>query len=186
VNESLAKIHNVPIRGHLGHSFHKILGNFSETIVPLWERVFITGQPLLNLEVSGKLPKRSGTGRWIESLFPLRDKRGRVMQVGCLVIETPPSPIHADPLSTIIPKAISAAVDGYSKPSHQKRTILSAREQEVLRLLAEGKSNKEISSVLAISVRTVETYRARLMLKLRAPSFAHLLHYAIRNHIVKI
>jgi DNA-binding NarL/FixJ family response regulator len=63
---------------------------------------------------------------------------------------------------------------------------LSTREQDVVRLIAEGRSNKEISSVLAISVRTVETYRARLMLKLGASSVAQLVHYAIRNHIITI
>jgi DNA-binding CsgD family transcriptional regulator len=63
---------------------------------------------------------------------------------------------------------------------------LSRREREVVRLVAEGKTSKEISSALVISVRTVETYRARLMLKLRATSTAQLVHYAIRNRIVTV
>jgi DNA-binding CsgD family transcriptional regulator len=63
---------------------------------------------------------------------------------------------------------------------------LSRREREVVRLVAEGKSNKQISSDLAISVRTVETYRARLMLKLNATSTAQLIRYAIRSRLVAI
>ncbi len=68
----------------------------------------------------------------------------------------------------------------------QTAVILSSREEQVLRLLAEGKSNKEISPILAISVKTVETYRSRLMLKLRAPSLIHLVHYAIRHNLVDL
>ena len=63
---------------------------------------------------------------------------------------------------------------------------ISKREQEVLRWLATGKSNKEISSLLDLSVKTVETYRSRLMLKLQAPSLVHMVHYAIRHRIVEI
>jgi DNA-binding NarL/FixJ family response regulator len=50
--------------------------------------------------------------------------------------------------------------------------------------LADGKSNKEIGIVLDISARTVECYRARIMLKLDLHSTAALVRYAIRNNIV--
>jgi DNA-binding CsgD family transcriptional regulator len=61
----------------------------------------------------------------------------------------------------------------------------SPREREVLRFLADGKSNKEIGSILDISTRTVECYRARIMLKLDLHSTAALVRYAIRNNIVE-
>jgi DNA-binding CsgD family transcriptional regulator len=61
----------------------------------------------------------------------------------------------------------------------------SPREREILCLLADGKSNKEIGSVLDISTRTVECYRARIMLKLHLHSTAALVRYAIRNQIVE-
>ena len=60
----------------------------------------------------------------------------------------------------------------------------TAREAETVRLLAEGKVNKEIAAILGITVRTVETHRARIMLKLGMHSLAELIHYAIRNNIV--
>jgi len=60
----------------------------------------------------------------------------------------------------------------------------SPRERQLLFFLAEGKSNKEIGSILDISTRTVESYRARVMLKLDLHSTAALVRYAIRNHIV--
>lgn len=186
LNETLAEIHNVPIAGHMGHTFHEIIGGLAETVVPLWEQVFSTGQPLPNLEVVGQLPKRPEEGRWIENLFPLPDERGRISQVGCFVIEItrPPAPLT----STTIVAGEALAAAGYPLPNLDRSQVapLSPREREVVRLVAEGKSNKEISSNLAISVRTVETYRARLMLKLNATSIAHVVHYAIRNHIVTI
>lgn len=62
---------------------------------------------------------------------------------------------------------------------------LSPRETEILCLLADGKSSKEIGSALDISSRTVECYRARTMLKLKLHSTAELVRYAIRNKIVE-
>jgi len=64
--------------------------------------------------------------------------------------------------------------------------LLSGRETDVLKLLGIGKSNKEISVVLGISPRTVETYRCRVMLKTNASSLVELVHYAIRNGIVEL
>lgn len=62
---------------------------------------------------------------------------------------------------------------------------LTAREREVLQLLAEGKSNKEVATILKISVNTVEVHRASLMKKLDLHSITELVRYAIRNKIVE-
>lgn len=61
---------------------------------------------------------------------------------------------------------------------------LTAREREIVQLLAEGGSNKEVAFTLGISVKTVETHRAAVMRKLRLRSFAELVLYAVRNTIV--
>jgi PAS domain S-box-containing protein len=61
---------------------------------------------------------------------------------------------------------------------------LSRRERQVVRFLAEGKSNKAMAGILNISARTVETYRARMMLKLDLHSIAELTRYAIHNNII--
>jgi two-component system response regulator NreC len=58
------------------------------------------------------------------------------------------------------------------------------RQFEIIRLLAEGKENKEIAAVLGITVRTVESHRAQIMLRLGFHSLTELVHYAIRNKIV--
>src|ERR1700731_206922 len=62
---------------------------------------------------------------------------------------------------------------------------LTTREREIVRLLAEGHSNKEVASSLGISIRTTETLRATLMRKLELESLAALVRYAIRNNIIE-
>jgi DNA-binding NarL/FixJ family response regulator len=62
--------------------------------------------------------------------------------------------------------------------------ILTAREREIVQLLAESKSNKEVSHLLGISVKTVQTHRATIMRKLGINSIVDLVHYAIRNNLV--
>jgi DNA-binding NarL/FixJ family response regulator len=64
-------------------------------------------------------------------------------------------------------------------------SLLSVREREVVQLLAEGRSNKEVADVLHISTRTVENHRAKVMEKLNLKSFSELVRYAIRNKIVE-
>lgn len=68
---------------------------------------------------------------------------------------------------------------------HERLTArLTAREREVVQLLAEGNSNKEAARRLDLSVKTVETHRAAVMRKLDLDSFADLVRYAIRNRII--
>jgi DNA-binding NarL/FixJ family response regulator len=62
---------------------------------------------------------------------------------------------------------------------------LSAREREIVQLLAEGKTNKEVGETLAITTRTAENHRANIMRKLGEDSVAGLVRYAIRNKIIE-
>jgi DNA-binding NarL/FixJ family response regulator len=62
--------------------------------------------------------------------------------------------------------------------------ILTPREREIVQLLAEARSNKEVAATLGISVKTVETHRASIMRKLGITSIVDLVHYAIRNNLV--
>jgi DNA-binding NarL/FixJ family response regulator len=62
---------------------------------------------------------------------------------------------------------------------------LSPREVQIVQLVAESKSNKEVSNMLHISVKTVESHRAHIMEKLGLHSVADLVRYAIRNNIVQ-
>lgn len=83
----------------------------------------------------------------------------------------------------ILNSLVSGAGHGTVEPP--RTGPLSAREREILQLLAENKSNKDIAKTLGISVRTVETHRRSVMQKLDANSIVELVHYAIRNGIVQ-
>jgi DNA-binding NarL/FixJ family response regulator len=67
--------------------------------------------------------------------------------------------------------------------SGQSQVRPTPREVEIIRLLAEGLANKAIAAKLGITIRTVETHRAKIMLKLGLHSLTELIHYAIRNKI---
>jgi DNA-binding NarL/FixJ family response regulator len=66
----------------------------------------------------------------------------------------------------------------------KKAEGLTPREREVVQLIGEGKSNKEVGTLLGISIKTVESHRSATMRKLRLDSFADLIRYAIRNKII--
>jgi DNA-binding NarL/FixJ family response regulator len=84
-------------------------------------------------------------------------------------------------------------VQGYMRSGNERgggfagtpKPVLTARERQVLQLLAEGKSNKQVASTLEISVKTAESHRANLMKKLRVQSLSDLVRYAIRNQMIE-
>jgi len=76
---------------------------------------------------------------------------------------------------------LESYVNGNSRKRPEERPRLTAREQEVVRLVADGKTNKEIAALLNISVRTVETHRSNIMEKLDIHSVTDLILFAIRH-----
>lgn len=68
--------------------------------------------------------------------------------------------------------------------SEEGALTLSPREREIVQLLAEGKSNKEVARALGITVKTAETHRGNIMRKMQFGSLSDLVRYAIRNNIV--
>jgi len=79
-------------------------------------------------------------------------------------------------------------LDGYLRSESREAApgqTLSAREREIVQLLAEGNSNKDIARALDISVKTAETHRSNVMRKMGFDSLAELVRYAIRNNIIE-
>ena len=76
-------------------------------------------------------------------------------------------------------------ISSSSKKRNEQHDHLSEREQQVLKLIALGHTNKEISETLFISIKTVETHRTRIMQKLNLNSRAQLVQYAIGKGILK-
>jgi DNA-binding NarL/FixJ family response regulator len=83
------------------------------------------------------------------------------------------------------PGVAQAVVESYQSHGGKSGTQLTVRERQVLQLIAEGKSTKDIAAVLGISVKTAESHRTRLMQKLDIHETASLVRYAVRNGIVE-
>jgi len=87
------------------------------------------------------------------------------------------------------PSIAATLVDDYLRQIRERGftdsyDLLTGREREILQLLAEGKSNKEVASALNLSVYTVDTHRSRIMQKLDLHNTAELVLYAVRKRII--
>src|SRR6266508_460369 len=76
--------------------------------------------------------------------------------------------------------------DTAASPDPQTRSRLTPREREIVQLLAEGKSSKEVAVALGMSVKTAETHRSNIMRKLELHSISALVLYAVNNNIVHV
>jgi DNA-binding NarL/FixJ family response regulator len=87
-------------------------------------------------------------------------------------------------------KVAQIVLDGYldkkPKPNAESaQTRLTPRQREIVQLLAEGKSSKEVAVALGLSVKTAETHRANIMKRLDCHSVSELVRYAVRNNIIE-
>jgi len=87
--------------------------------------------------------------------------------------------------SYLSPAVSNAVLDDYRRHVTNPIDLLTSREREVLQLLAEGKSNKEIAGVLNLSVYTVDAHRGRIMEKLNLHSISELVRFAVRNGLIE-
>ena len=87
----------------------------------------------------------------------------------------------------LTPKVSEMVIEAFLKceKTNQLNPPLGPREIEIIRLLGEGRTNKEIAALLQIAVRTVETHRANIMRKLNLHSVVDLVHYGLRNGIAQ-
>ena len=89
------------------------------------------------------------------------------------------------------PRVVNTVVNGYIEQNISDQTVcpvdrLSNREREILQLVVEGKSSQEIADALFLSIKTVETYRSRLMQKLEIRNLPELVKFAIRHGLTKL
>jgi len=83
-------------------------------------------------------------------------------------------------------------MDGYLDRKGSRNSVdcgpvsrLTPRQREIVQLLAEGKSSKEVAVALGLSVKTAETHRANIMFRLNCHSISELVCYAVRNNIIQ-
>ncbi len=82
------------------------------------------------------------------------------------------------------PAVSDAVLNDYRRHVTNPVDLLSSREREVLQMLAEGKTNKEIAVILNLSVYTVDAHRGRIMEKLNLHSINELVRFAVRNGLI--
>jgi DNA-binding NarL/FixJ family response regulator len=87
--------------------------------------------------------------------------------------------------SSVAQPVLDAYLKSAEDAADQRSGTLTMREREIIQLLAEGNTNKEIAKTLHISVKTAETHRTNIMRKLALHSLTDLVRYAIRNRIVE-
>lgn len=85
----------------------------------------------------------------------------------------------------LTPEIANVMVEGYLQGDDAQGACLGDRERQVLQLIAEGKTNKEIAEILKITVKTAESHRAHLMDKLQIHETAGLVRYAIREGLIQ-
>jgi two-component system response regulator NreC len=93
--------------------------------------------------------------------------------------------------SSFSPRISNLILYGYLKPHSPNPTVgrparLSVREREVVQLVSEGKTSREMAQLLGVTVKTAESHRNNIMLKLELHSTVEMVMYAIRNQIVNV
>jgi DNA-binding NarL/FixJ family response regulator len=81
---------------------------------------------------------------------------------------------------------LETAAKNKNRSEMAAKDVLTAREREVVQLLAEGRNTREVADVLNLSVKTAETHRSNVMRKLDLHSVSELVLYAVRNNLVKL
>jgi hypothetical protein len=94
INHKLADMNGMPAIEHIGKSVREALDELADAIEPHLERLFHTGEPILNAELSAPRPGKKTAVCWMQHFFPLRDAAGKVTRVGMVVTETHAGGLH--------------------------------------------------------------------------------------------
>jgi PAS domain S-box-containing protein len=88
INETVARVNGLPIEAHLGRTVREVLPGLAPVAEPLLKRVLETGEPVLNVDLTGETPAEPGVTRyWTESFFPIPSQAGGIEGVGAIFVE---------------------------------------------------------------------------------------------------
>ncbi|MGH7752740.1 MAG: PAS domain-containing protein, partial [Gemmatimonadales bacterium] len=88
LNETLAAMNGLSVQAHLGRPVREVLPALAPVVEPILQQILATGEPALNIEVSGETPAQPGATRhWLASYFPLPGHGGRPAGIGAIVVE---------------------------------------------------------------------------------------------------
>lgn len=88
INEELARINGIPVADHIGRAVQDIIPDNAKAVTPIIDRIFETGEPIREMEVTGTTPQQPGVTRyWLTGFFPVLASSGEVDSVGAWVVE---------------------------------------------------------------------------------------------------
>ena len=87
VNSTLAAMNGIPPAYHIGKTVREVMGDAAGVVESGVQRVFSTGEPVADLELSVVLPTRTEAGHWIEHYFPIKDESGTVRRAAVVAVE---------------------------------------------------------------------------------------------------
>ena len=160
INETLAGMNGVPVEAHLGRTVREILGQAGDVIERKLKRVFSTGRPAVNIEISIKLPTRGEVGHWIENYFPIRDSSGRVKQVGSIVVEVTEQKKLAQSLHSLSRKLLRAQDEEQRRLARDLHDSVNqyhaALKMNLLKLRRNGLDQAKRGELLAQSIELLD------------------------------
>lgn len=183
VNNAWATLDGIPPEDHVGKTAPEVLGVSNCPVDIAMKQVFATGEPIFDLKFGAKLPTRPEVAKWFVGLFPMPNERGEVTHVGSITFDIT-SKAAAKFQSFFVAHPAHDLWTPAQRVDGDKLKLLTKREIEVTRLVAQGKSNKEVGSALGTAERTVESQRRVIMQKLGIHTLAELVLFAVRNKLV--
>ncbi len=169
VNDALARINGIPVGAHLGRTVEEVVPDIGARLAGFVQRSIRTERPLRHVEIRSRSPLGVGNCRhWLVNFLPLRLGVGAAAVAHTVIEVTDCTTVEA------------AIEDLFPRSDAPEPTGLSPREAEVLALIGLGKTSKEISAALFISVETVGNHRKRICQKLGLHSTAELASYGSR------
>ncbi|MFY9528994.1 MAG: PAS domain-containing protein [Candidatus Acidiferrales bacterium] len=160
INNTLATMNGIPSEAHLGKTLRNILGTASARIEPAFRRVLVTGQAVLNFEITAQLSTRIEVGHWIGNYFPIRDSTGRVEQVGAFVVEVTQQKKLEESICSFTSELLRVRANDRRRivrelhdSTNQCRTVLKTN---LARLRRPHLESDERAKLLAQSVRLLE------------------------------
>jgi DNA-binding CsgD family transcriptional regulator len=170
VNRCLARLNGIAIDAHFGRSIEDVVPDIGPMLARLVAQLLQTNRPLRQVKFSARVPFIDGPVRdWLGSFFPINLASG-VGGVAYTVIDVTDCARIEAALSEFLPESVAPINEA-----------LTARETEVLTLIGQGKTTKEIAALLSISVQTVGNHRKQLCRKLDLHTTAEIASYAAHH-----
>ena len=136
INETVARVNGVAMQDHLGKTVREVLPKLAPVAEPLLQQVLATGEPLLNIELSGETPSQPGVTRhWLESFFPIHGKLGSPDGVGAIFVEISERKHTEQELqwkTALLEAQMESALDGILVVTNQGRQILQNQRMKDL------------------------------------------------------